>query len=72
MFNFEKKLQKQKQKNRNKSGYSYQKMKKSPDERHIKEHMENWDASTLMEVFVNQKRVNVCEHSKDGTIWVSS
>ena len=30
----------------------------------IKEHMENWDVLTLTDVSVNQKSVNVCEHSK--------
>jgi hypothetical protein len=39
---------------------SYWKMKRSPDKR---AHKEWWDISTLTEVFVNQRRVNVCEHT---------
>ena len=42
-------------------GNSYQKMKRSPDERHTRKL--NLNILTNTDVFLNQKRVNVCEYT---------
>ena len=38
-------------------------MKRSPDERHTNTQKLNRKVSTITDVFLDQKRVNVCEHT---------
>ena len=38
-------------------------MKRSLEERHMQTHGNNQNILTVTDVFLNQKRVNVCEHT---------
>ena len=52
---------------------SYQKLKRSPEERHTQKQYELiQNILTITDVFLNQKRVNKCiwTHGKDGITWV--